>query len=282
MGLIKSGLLPTLKSFNFKNVYIIRKSIHLDSITAYLIGITTRVVIPFLLCINYSRKKYKKIFMLIILQLIIYSMYPFKSILFSLGLVIIVINGVKSRNFFKNFIYTLIVLCMVSIILELFSNDGILTILFIRRSLFVPVNIQFDYNNFFTNNPYLYMSNNSIGSILGTEYPYRLPIVNLISAIYYNDPRMAANTCYISESYAQLGYLGMLLYSAIFILINRCLDCMVLKVDKSIIIPTIIIAIYALNDASLLTTMLTHGLIPGMLIIYMYMGTEDCKNKLIE
>lgn len=275
LGLFKSGLHPYLKSFDFSNVYTIRKVINLDSVTGYLIGITVRVITPFLLCIGLKNKNYKVVISLICIQLFIYSMYPQKSILFSSLLVIGCLYILKKKNFFLNVIYGFIIICIISIVVNVFLNDDVVVSLFVRRVLFVPVNIQFDYYDFFINHKYLYMSNNLIGNILGIEYIYSMPIVHLIASIYYGQPNMAANTCYIADSYAQLGYLGMLIYASIFIWINRILDWINIKVDKLIIIPTLIFSIYALNDASLLTTMITHGLVPGIIILYLYMGERE-------
>lgn len=280
IGLFKEGLYPHIKSFNFENIYTIRRDIHLDAITGYLMGITVRVITPFLLCVSIKNKNFKNIILIIFIQLFIYSMYPQKSILFSSVLVLGSMYVLRRKNFFLNLIYMFIGICILSIVAKVYLDNEMIISLFVRRVLFVPVNIQFDYYDFFINNNYLYMSNNMIGNILGIDYKYSLPIVNLIAYTYYGQANMAANTCYIAESYAQLGYLGMILYTCLFIWINRILDWMNLKISNQIIIPTLIFSIYALNDASLLTTLITHGLIPGIIILYLYMGSYSRENKI--
>lgn len=278
LGLLKSGLIPNLKSFDFAQIYSIRANIKLEGLIAYMIGIITRIINPFLICVSYKEKEYKKTIYTIIIQLLIYSMYPQKSILFSLGLVFLMIFIINKNNFFIKFIWLLNLMIIISVLVYIMFENDMFISLFIRRVLFVPANIQFDYYDFFSNNQYLYMSNNTIGNIMNIQYPYHMPIENLIASIYYNQPNMRANTCYIAESYAQLGYLGMMIYSLIFVIINNILDWISVKIDKVIVLPTIVFSIYALNDTSLLTTLLTHGLFPGIIIIYIYMGISNKKS----
>lgn len=262
-------------NFNLMKVYDYRElnaEVSGGGVLSYTNAWTMQVFNIFLIAYCLLKRKFFYLSMFIGIQVFFFAASAHKSILFLPLLIIGVWFYFKKTNrafivpFSLTFIVTIVVLY------TFFTDDFILSSLFIRRVFFTPANLTFSYFSFFENNDFIYWSNSFLSPLL--SYPYHLPLSKLIGESLGN-PDMGANNGFLSTGYAHFGYLGIVLYSILIALILRLINKLTREHYPSwLAIALCVVPIRnIIISADLLTVLLTHGL--AMTIILLYL----CRSK---
>lgn len=150
----------------------------------------------------------------------------------------------------------------------LFNNIWPLS-LYVRRSLFVPAFLNFEYYLFFQKNPFVCFSNSFLKR--GIQYPYDIPVPLLISEFIGHNPESWTNTGFLGMGYAQMGYLGITFYACLLGFILKFIDDttynkLPLWLGSSLVaVP--ILSVFTSSD--LTTGLLTHGLAIGVFLLWL-------------
>lgn len=270
---IRANGIPSLTALNLSRVYEIRSNIVYNSrLLMYFVFWQIKVINPFLIGFCYYQKKYRGLFIVLIMQLILYLITGHKSILFSPVLVLAVAYILKHNKSIMGLVSKLLVCGISSSLLIFLANISEWPAnLLIRRVLFVPALNYFHYYDFFSSHrQFLYLAEGQIGRLLSIKSPYDMPIVNLIGETYYNNPATSANTGYLGDAYANFGWYGMILFSLILGILLLLIDSFSSKSELSITMAAMIVPAFSLIESALLTTLLSNGLIISMIIIYLY------------
>lgn len=202
-------------------------------------------------------------------QFMIYSITGFKSVLFS-GLLVAALGGMLWLSRRRYGLY--IAWSAAGMILAsglVYSMTETLTLPSLTNRLLVtPGLITGQYYDFFSNHP-----NSMLGDSIFrwfVEYPYSMPVANVIGEHYYNSRNCSANGNLWAYGYASFGYLGLVVFSGLLALVMWLYDSLAQRCDPRISI--FLAGIFALNisNGSLLTCLLTHGFLISMLIVYLY------------
>lgn len=281
--MIKDNGIPNLIALNILRVYEIRGNIYFSfSFITYLLNWQTTVINPFLIGLFYVKKHYKKMFLVIIMQIFLYLQTGHKTFLFSIPLIIGTIYLIRKKQFtnllIKGFL-GLTVICLISGMLfyNYIKNINIIvpSALFTFRLLFLPAEIQFNYYDFFSNNPLMYFAESQIGKLFGTLSPYNMPSANLISDVYFNKPGMSSNTAYLADAYMNLGVIGVILYSMLLGLLIKIIDSISEKADFALTMSVFIYPMFYLTNVPLLTVILTQGLFLSIIIMLFYGNSKE-------
>lgn len=268
--MIKANGIPTLKAINLNKVYQIRAVVKYPFLMAYLVPWQGKIINPFLITISYIKKNKKLLAFSLFLQLILYLITAHKSFIF-MPLAIIIIIKILERD---NFIRKLSLFAPLGILfvygMHKLLNSTVIPSLIIRRFLFVPSKLKFFYYDFFSKNELLYFSEGIIGKLIGTKSPYTIKTVNMIACIYLNNIETNANTGYLADAYANMGVFGMFIFSILFSLILILVNSFGKRIKKEIVVGLSLASALALNDSSLLTTLLTGGFLLLLLLLYLY------------
>lgn len=139
--------------------------------------------------------------------------------------------------------------------------------LLVRRVLFVPADLTYDYFSFFSKNDFVLWSNSVLSSIL--EYPYENSVPRMIGE--YNDSGAGANNGFISSGYGHAGLLGVLFYTFVFSFFVLMLEKFTEKFPLWFSIAVTIIPIRsAIISSDLFTVILTHGLLVTVILVVLY------------
>jgi len=130
---------------------------------------------------------------------------------------------------------------------------------------FLPAKIQSHYYNFFTNHSFALFSRTRIGFLIDEVYSQPLPII--IGSEYVSGA--SANTAYLADGYAQMGFLGLIIVSVILGVLLSIFNSITIVSDPVSLSP-IIIPVFSLTNSALTTTLLTHGLIIGLILCLLY------------
>ncbi|PYG87165.1 oligosaccharide repeat unit polymerase [Ruminiclostridium sufflavum DSM 19573] len=283
--IIKDNGMPTLGALNLFNVYKIRSEfVSSLSIINYLLMWQAKIINPFLIGYFYYKGKYKSIILVILFQIVLFLLTAYKSFLFSLVLVLGSVYLIKIKKFYTIFAGGMVLIVLSSFVLGIFKISDYPTSFITNRVLFVPAQNYFFYYDFFSDNQKAYLTQSIIGNIFGLKEIYNTNITYMIGELYYGSSKMMVNTGYLADAYMNFGILGMLFFSILLGIIFILIDQISKRVDKTIVVATFIFPIYSLVDGALQTSLLTHGLLISIILIYfidnkMFDTTTDIKKS---
>ena len=266
-------------NFNLSKVYELRSSAYGMASNAGLFGYlnswVTKVFSIFLIAIALLHKKYLFTILFILIQILLFGFSGHKAVLFSLVLLVGLYVFDKAKHHSTIIIYSVLGVVTLVLIYFYILQEPMLPSILIRRAFFVPADLNYVYFDYFSSNGYIYWSNSILKNIF--IYPYEVSPV-LVIGDYLGYPKMAANTGIFGSGYMHLGIIGIILYMFIFtIFINIIQQFNNLP---SWIINTVVLVPFLsmLISSDLPTALLTHGLLIGMLILYLY-STPKQKTK---
>lgn len=277
-----------LKAFNLRYVYEMRANAAYPPGFRYLMSWTTSAILPFGILCFLHMKKYRWAVLLMIVQVFFYMQTGNKITLFMLVPMVFIYFCTRTGHCLKLMYFGLSALCL--FLIFAFQLDGIdtgvkapwelISYYFVRivgnRAIFLPASIKTYYYEFFSQNPKIFFSDGQVGRMFGLTYPYKAPIGCVVDSYQHGLSEFGsanANTGYLGEAYAQMGFAGMLLMSALLALILRSLRVYDRKSAAPLLTALLAVYIIILNDGALFTTLLTSGLLVTYVLIFIYFDT---------
>jgi hypothetical protein len=265
--------IPNLKALNLYKVYEIRKEApHGVFLMGYLVVWLANVLNCFYIGFAWYRRKYILLSFFLFLQFFLYLIMAHKYYLFGPILLLFFLYFLKKKNFLRFSMLGLIGIILASLFLHKFNITSLPGALFVRRTLFVPAQISFQYYDYFSNNEKMYLSHSKVGLGLH-ENPYasyNLPYAKFMGLMYNNNPNRNLNTGYMGDAYMNFGYSGMLIFSFILAIGFILADIFSRNTSIFVTMGAMIIPISNLVNGALFTNMLTGGFMLSLLVILLY------------
>jgi len=260
---------------NFKKVYQFRALYDQNSNTGifgYINSWAMKIFAVFLFAWSLNKGKLLLVFFSLSIILFLFIFSGHKSVLQGIIIVLFfyILFMFKDRGLILIFgFFSLIAL---TTFLTLYVNQNMIGSIIIRRLLFVPVNLNFIYFEYFSHNDFIYWSNSVLKYFI--EYPFEVKVTKIIGA-YLDKPDMAANTGSFASGYMHAEYFGVIIYTLIISAVLYFINIMAKNMDKYIVLAIITIPIITMFVSSdLLTSLLTHGLLISMIILWLYEHDE--------
>lgn len=268
-----------LNAFNFNEIYSIRGEQSIDStLMKYFLVWQYRVINPMMIVVALINKKSFSVVLVVFMQTAIYLMYPHKEVVLSIGLLFLGVIIFKKRiNFDKSMTVVLMIISTIGTLLYSFFDYLILFGIIPVRMLNMPAKIKFEHFDFFSKYEKLYYSEGMIGKLLNIEYPY-----SISSGMLVNPRGGNSNTGYIAYAYDNMGFIGMVLMTILFIGVLKFIDSLAIKENKGLVFTLFIYPMVVLNDGDLLTMLLTGGLWLLFLILLLYKNIDSGGERLCE
>lgn len=276
--------LPSLIALNLYDVYELRSSgaYQLSKYMRYIQSLLTSVIIPILLAVFMTKKKYVISAIIYVIEIILYLYEGQKSFLF-MGIMVILIVGWASRKKFEKEFWPMF---MGGVAIVSFGADKKiiynLYMLFIRRILIVSANNKYKYFDFFSSHPkegwarifprWMVPIDSNYGLGYPDGYTYQ------IAKIYYNEPLMDCNTGFLAEGYMRWGFIGLFISMVILALVLKMVDGMAQKTSYQLALGCSVVTIFGLSDGYLISNILLGNLTVWILFILLY--KEKDKDKL--
>jgi hypothetical protein len=242
----------------------------------YLINWLANVLNPFLIIFGLTNKNILLIVFGTVCQMLLYSLTGFKSVLFSIALILLVLFLISSKERTSRFgLYLLwgnslgIVLC---ICLDLFWDNYIPLSIFVRRVLITPGLLTGFYLDFFSTHPKLFLSHSVLRGFFA--YPYNQAPPFVIGLEYFNNPETAANVNFYGDAFANFGFYGMLIFTLILGIFFWIFDSLTKKIDLRISGGLLSVSSFSLLNSALLTSLMTHGLLVCALLMFLFPVTK--------
>lgn len=249
-----------------------------SGLLVYLITWQANVLNPLFIAKGFTAKKPASLLFGIFGQLLIFSITGFKSVLFSSVLILglfIILAIKKGKEHFGALLTSGVAALMIGLAqISRFSQIVFFIFsIFVRRLIMNNGLLTGFYLEFFTENPKALLGHSILENAV--EYPYALGPPNLIGGIFYGNVATSANANMWADAYANFGFLGMILFSIALAAFFWVYDSIAQKTDLRI--ATLLLAVPAMSlcNAALLTTLLTHGLLLAMLVIFILPEEEE-------
>ena len=270
------------RAFNLDNVYSIRSERKFSGIWGYMINWLPYAIIPCVMCIGLYKKSKLQIVFSVLIQLYLFLFTGSKTTLFSIALIIFSYYLVSKNKSFTNW-WALVLTGLNLFTTFIYYKTGELMpfAIFPIRLLTIPAVISNNHYDFFSQNQKLYFAENIIGRLLGIESPYEISSTFLVSRGGAN-----ANTGLFGDAYDNGGFLMMLFYSIIFVVILRYIERIYnrYKGDNRalpVFVGVLTYSMIYLNDGSLTALLITGGLIINIFVL-MQFGKWDREWKQLD
>ena len=214
-------------------------------------------------------------FLGIIGQLLIFSFDATKATLGSILLIVLIYFLFRHRAKICACSLSLVfsVAFVASMAFDFITQSASLTGLFFRRVFAVPGLLTGFYYEYFSSNPHFYWLHTTYAKILGlsnlTNYPdYKGPGF-LIGELFFRNPQGNANANLWADGFANAGLAGVVLVSLVLALYLWLYDSVASRKSKIIAYAIIAMPAFAVTNTSLLTSLLTHGLLVALFFMWL-------------
>ena len=225
----------------------------------YFVTWSTTVAGPFLVAETLRLRRYWMSLIVLAFHVFWFGTTSHKSVLFYPALSIFIFYSYRK---FKSIVAIPIGMASVIaiVLLDFHLTENLMApSMFVRRVFFVPPNLTFIYNEFFSREAFVFWSNSFLRGII--KYPYQEPIPLVIGG-ELNDSTLWANVGFFGTGYMHAGFLGVFIYAIVAGSIMSVLDSIAKSgVPTWIILSISTVPFYNLfTHSDLPTTILTHGL----------------------
>lgn len=200
-------------------------------------------------------------------QFLLYSSTGFKTILFSLAAITIiaVLFRISSRPRALILVWGAIGVLATASIADQLQNGVIWSSLLTRRFLVTPARLTAIYLDFYDTHPFHLLGNSSLAPWVTSPYQYG-PARN-ISLYTTGTPDIAMNANLFADGFAQFGWFGVAIMSALLVVYLRVLDRAATGLPSAVTSLVVVMPAVTLSNTSLQTSLLSHGLLAALLVI---------------
>ena len=267
--------LDLLSVYEVRAEYLTRR---VGPVLGYFIPWQANVINILILCWALHKRKLCLLAAAGIAQVLLFGMTGHKSFLLAPLLASGVLLVWGRKNFLLYLFGGATAMILVSYTLFLVTGNHLGPSLLIRRLFFVPAANHFIYYDFFSRleNPFVMLSNSILAPFI--QYPYDMPITRVISWAYWGRD-FGPNVGYLGDAFEHFGFMGMFLFSVILGLFLHAVDSVAGRLPSNIVAAVIATPAMALTNSALFTSLLTHGLIPAAVLLWLLRFLEERRVK---
>lgn len=262
----------SLRFLDLLDVYDVREeyanNLEGIGILSYLVFIQANVVNPMMVARGLFLRRQLWTAWGIIGQLILYSTTGFKSMLFAIPAWLIIAFFLRRRRRTADglaLIWGASGMILLSAIVDHLTNSILLTSLLSRRFLVTPGVFTSVYAEFFSENPQVHLGHSILRGFV--EYPYNRTPPYVIGEWMAGLPTMAANANMFADGFANFGWAGLVGAGVVLLLYLKVLDRVSAGIPVGVVGVIMTMPTVALSNTSVLTAMLSHGLVAALVLL---------------
>ncbi|MCW9044077.1 MAG: hypothetical protein OQK05_12110 [Pseudopelagicola sp.] len=273
-------------SLSFSDVYEFRaeSNSRLPGIFGYLRPATTKVMLPIIMILAFQLKNRTLIVATSLICVAYFAYSHHKVIIFASFTAVFLFLALKRAQSSRSIGVLALVLIMIvsatvfwSLSFSEETGANRLASIVARRSIFVPVLLDALHVQFFSENPFYYWSQSSVGLGLA-ERPFDINAPFMIGLEFFGNDSMSANTGYIGSGFANAGLIGVSIYGAIIGLVVSYLNGYGNKVGHPFVVAVSFTLIMgAMRGSDLPTIFMTHGLMLFILFLVVFPTKKELR-----
>lgn len=235
----------------------------------YLIAWQTSAINPLLLLIGLYRRQWSLFLTGVGLNVLMYSLAGHKSHLLSSLLVVAVFVALRLPATIRGILIAggATTLVLVTQALYVFTGAIFPVSIVVRRMLMTPGLLAGYYFDFFSEIGFTYRFGPLSMLVDGVDLAQTTP--RTIGFEYFGSNTMAANANFWADGYSAMGYVGVVLVSVLLALVLWAMNSLSESRPATIATPLFVIALYSLTNSALPVSLLTHGILLTIVLIWM-------------
>jgi hypothetical protein len=235
----------------------------------YLIAWQTSAVNPLILLIGLYRRQWSLFLTGVGLNVLMYSLAGHKSHLLSSLLVVAIYVALRLPATVRGLLIAGGATTLVLVTQALYVVTGAIfpVSILVRRMLMTPGLLTGYYFDFFSDIGFTYRFGPLSMFFDGVDLAQTTP--RTIGYEYFGSTTMAANANFWADGYSTMGYIGVVFVSVLLALVLWAMNSLSESRPATIATPLFVIALYSLTNSALPVSLLTHGILLTMLLIWM-------------
>lgn len=196
-------------------------------------------------------------------QLSLYGQTGLKTVLFSLPAALAVAIALRYRRRAYLLVTATLAMVLVAVALDHVVGGVTLSSLLVRRFIVTPGALTALYYEFFSSNPFTFLSQSVLSDIV--EYPYARTVPAEVGA-YWTRYAPSANGNFLADGFSNFGPIGMIAAAVVVGVIFRLYDNLAFGLP---IVPAcllLVMPLVTLSNSAIQTSLLTHGLAAVLLL----------------
>lgn len=248
------------------------------TLVAYAISWQAWVINPFVMAMGLRWRRLSWVLVGAAAQFAIYSITGFRSMFFSVGLLLYLLWSMRGGTAFGT--------RLVSTWTAIFAGAGALQFFGYALTPAALVNMRMTalpglltgyYYEFFSSHPHAQLGHSIFKSLV--DYPYAVQPPYLIAFTYFHNAVMESNANLWADAFANFGYVGIIVFSLLLAVVLWLYDSMARGRDKRLAALAIGLPAFALSNTGLLTALLTNGIGLVMLLVYLMPPTMHERSR---
>ncbi|MBM7469477.1 hypothetical protein JOD62_002025 [Microbacterium keratanolyticum] len=234
----------------------------------YLVTAQANVINPLLAAVGLTRRNWPLLTTAVAAQLVLYSTTGYKHVLFAVlawAVMALLLRAHGKMTHANLIMWGASAMVLVAAVADALISTNIATSLFSRRFILTPGLFTSVYVGFFSENPQAHLGYSVLAPFV--DYPYDVPPPYLIGDWIAGDPAMSSNANLFADGFANFGFLGMIGAGAVLLVYLRLLDRAAVGLPIVLVGFVTVIPSVALSNSSILTSMLSHGLVAAWLAL---------------
>ncbi len=238
-----------------------------DAVLSYLVQAQSTVVNPLIIANGIQTRRWILVAIGILGQALIFSDTGYKTVLFSVPALILfaVLYFRRPEPRASILLFGATFVIAVAAAIDGLQHSAIWTSLFSRRFLLTPGMLTSAYVSFFQSHPQTHLSYSILSRWV--QYPYQLKPPNVIGEWLANAPTTAMNANLFADGFENFGWFGLVGAGAVLLIYIRALDRAAAGIPASATALILIMPAISLSNASILTSMFSHGLVIAFVLI---------------
>jgi len=277
VSLVTMGAIVGISGFRYVNfdidqVYMFRSDARssLPVFVTYLIQITSKVAIPFMIIISVWNRWWLYFAASLLASILIFALTSAKFALFLPFLALGVDYVMRRERSDVWFAAAACVVALISLLSFFWSEDGapFIGTMVSYRALIIPSWLNWNYIDYFSSVDSFYFWAESKISLGLVRNVHSLGMINLIGSEYWGSEDVTANTGWIGSGYGNGGFFGLVLYSVILgLLFSYLRECGKRHGDRLTTGLFLVPVFVAFTSSDLPPLFLTQGLFFSLLMI---------------
>ncbi len=223
-----------------------------------------KVMAPFLIAIGLLYRQWVLVAVALLAHVALYGFTAHKAVLFYPLVVVGIWLLFRRRPLLWTLPAALGGAALAALLASAASGDLLYASLFVRRVFFVPARLTLDYFEFFSSNPVVLWSNSILAAF--TTYPYEVSVARTIGS--WNGSGASANNGFVASGFAHAHFFGVFAYSFTLGAILWGVNSVDRYIQSKWFPASVsIVPLMATVSSDLLTSMLTHGILPMLLVL---------------
>lgn len=248
-------------------------------VIGYLMLFVGGAILPYCFAYFLSTKSYFKVVITLFTGILMFSINGMKTWLIIYFLIIGVFAVYKlSKTKVISFMLIFLTFFLIYSLWSYKNHEDVNTMFLIRRIIYLPSQLGYNYITFFDKNEYLYLRESILRHIFQSPYP--------VSSDFYivgeNTDVLTgirANNGLWGDAYANFAYGGMLVYPFALIFVMFYLMKLMLGEDERLLVSIAFILLWSALNISFFTWLLTGGVLVIMLVIWLSPKSENQNNN---